>query len=188
MIKRTPQADIEGMFVERWSPRAFNGVRLKDCQVDILLEAAKWAPSCYNEQPWQFACANTDEDIELFSQGLVDINRQWAPNAGLLLYLVYRKDFAETGKPNNWAFFDAGAAWMSLALQASKMGLFAHCMAGYNRDKAVEILNLNTDEYDIAAAIAVGYIGDSKKLPKNLAEMEAPTPRKDLSQMRWQWK
>ena len=185
---RKPQTEIDATFIERWSPRAFNGELLKQWQIDSLLEAAKWAPSCYNDQPWQFAYAATKADIELFSTALVDRNRLWAPNAGLLMFLVYRKDFAQTGEPNNWAFFDCGAAWMSLALQATKLGLYAHGMAGFKPKKTAEILGLNTDTHDIAIAIAAGYIGDKNSLPEEFIELEAPSPRKDLNEVVWDWK
>ncbi len=184
--KRQPAAEVDSLLLNRWSPRAFDGRLLSDRQVYSLLEAARWSPSCYNEQPWQFACANTKTDIEMFSQALVSVNRQWAPKAGLLMFIIYRRDFAQTGKPNNWAYFDAGAAWMSIAVQAAEMGLYTHCMAGFKEKEAAELLGVNLETHGIAAAVAAGYIGEKSQLPENLAEMEQPNDRKELSQIRWQ--
>jgi nitroreductase len=93
-----------------------------------------------------------------------------------------------TGEPNKWAAFDAGAAWMSLALQARKLGLYAHGMAGYKLDKAAEILNVDLKTHDIIEAIAVGHIGPRSELPEKYAEMEQPNDRKDFTEMIWNWK
>jgi nitroreductase len=185
---RKSEAEIDPMFLDRWSPRSFTGKLIEQSRIKILIEAARWSPSCYNDQPWFFACASTKEDIALFAEALVDVNRQWAPNAGLLMFLIYRKDFGQTGEPNKWAAFDAGAAWMSLALQARKLGLYAHGMAGYNLEKAAEILKVDLETHDIIEAIAVGHIGPKSQLPEKYAAMEHPNDRKDYSEMIWDWK
>lgn len=185
---RISQAKIDAMFTDRWSPRSFNSKPLQQWEIDSLLEAAKWAPSCYNEQPCSFACASTPQDIKLLATALVEINQQWAPKAGLLMFLVINRNFTQTDKSNNWASFDAGASWMALALQARKLGLYTHCMAGFNKQKAAEILNVNLETHDIAVAIAAGHIGPKENLPEKLATMEQPNDRKELKEMLWKWK
>ncbi|TLM68854.1 MAG: nitroreductase [Deltaproteobacteria bacterium] len=175
---RIPAADVDSQFPDRWSPRAFADTPLSETQLAALFEAARWAPSCYNEQPWLFVYAVTAEDRARFAEALLPANRVWAPHAPLLLFLLCRRQFAHDGKDNRHAAFDAGAAWMALALQARKLGLHAHAMAGFSRQKAYEILGAPADEYDIMAAVAVGYRGDREALPADVAAREAPNGRK----------
>lgn len=185
---RITQAKVDEMFIDRWSPRAFSDEPVEQWQIDSLLEAARWAPSCYNEQPWQFAYATAEEDRKLFLQALVKQNQQWAAKAPMLMFLVASLKFKTDGGDNDFAVFDAGSAWMSLAFQARKLGLYTHCMAGYSKKKAAEILGLDTESFVVAAAIAVGKIGDKNALPEHLVSSEQPNERKDLSLMVWNWK
>jgi nitroreductase len=175
---RAPGTDVDAMFVDRWSPRAFSSDPLSDPQLAALFEAARWAPSCYNEQPWLFLYATTPEARRLFASALVEKNRAWAGRAPLLIFLATRRQFAKNGKPNRHAGFDAGAAWMALALQARKLGLHAHGMAGFDQDRAHEILGLPKDQYEVMAAIAVGRRTDSGVLPEDLRQVEQPNDRK----------
>ena len=117
-------------------------------------------------------------------QGLLsDKNRAWAKNAPLLAVLFARKAFSRSGKPNRWAGFDCGAAWVSLALQARMMGLYAHAMAGFDRPRAHELLAVPEADYDAMAAIAVGMYGDPAGLPENQREWEFPSGRKSLGEV-----
>lgn len=176
--ERRPQHDVDSSFWDRWSPRAFRPDQsLSDCQVTMLFEAARWAPSCMNEQPWEFHYARTAEARELFLSALVEQNRVWARNASMVIFVATRRNFRKTGKVNRHSGFDAGAAWMSLALQARRLGLFAHAMAGFSMDKAYEILRLNAEEYDILAAMVVGEYGDPDDLPAEIRSREAPNSR-----------
>ena len=175
---RNPEADIDSMFIDRWSPRAFEPTPLTQVQIDSLFEAARWAPSCFNAQPWLFVYAAEARDRARFLPALVDKNRVWVQNASLLIYLLCRRNFSYNDQANRHAPFDAGAAWMSLALQARKLGLYAHAMAGLSRQKAYEILNAPADEYDIMAAIAVGYRTDPRGLSETVAAGEQPNDRK----------
>ena len=177
-IQRNPEADIDSMFVDRWSPRAFDSTPLSVDQIESLFEAARWSPSCFNEQPWLFIYASEDDDRKRFLPALVEGNQAWALHAPLLIFLLCRKSFAFNGKENRHASFDAGSAWMALALQARKLGLHAHAMAGFSRQKAYEILGAPEDEYDIMAAIAVGRRGAPDVLPDEVAAREAPSNRK----------
>ena len=180
---RVPEADVDPLFPDRWSPRSFLPDPIPESQVKSLFEAARWAPSCNNEQPWLFIYATSRENREKFISALVEQNRVWASKAPLLAFVISRKSFSKSGNPNRHAPFDAGAAWVSLALQARKLGLYAHAMAGFNRERAYEILDVPEDTYDIMAAIAIGKKGHSTSLPENLAARESPNKRKPLSEV-----
>ncbi len=178
---RTPDVDVDPAFYERWSPRSFHPDPIPEYQVKGLFEAARWSPSCYNDQPWVFIFALTEQDRVRFLDLLVEQNRLWAKNAPLLLFIASRIHFTQTGKVNNSAPFDAGSAWMAFALQARKFGLYAHAMAGFDKKKAYDVLDVPREKCVIHAAIAVGRRGDPAALPENLRVMEKPNERKPLS-------
>src|SRR5262245_3218098 len=115
---RTPEHEVDAIFLDRWSPRAFQQRPLTDDQIATLFEAARWAPSCFNDQPWLFIYARTEKDRARFSAILVEKNQQWASRAPLLIFACARKQFAHNQKENRFGQFDTGAAWCSLALQA----------------------------------------------------------------------
>ncbi len=175
---REPEFEkVDTQFPERWSPRAFLPDQLSEEEIGILFEAARWAPSCFNEQPWLFAYTDSSSDRYTdFTDALNDKNREWAGKAPLLILVFSKKIFARNVKPNRWAQFDTGAAWMSLALQARKMGFYAHGMAGFSRDKAFEAAGVDPGEYDSIAAIAVGKLDEEH-------ESGEPNSRKSLSDM-----
>jgi nitroreductase len=175
--------EVDAVFTDRWSPRAFLDKDLTDDQVTALFEAARWAPSCFNDQPWHFRFARTAADRTLFAQALVEKNRLWATKAPLLVYVLARKFFAGSVKPNRHGQFDAGAAWMSLALQARRLGLYAHAMAGFDIKKAYNILNISAEEYEVMAAVAVGYHGSASMLTEEMAAMEIPNRRKSYNEV-----
>lgn len=181
--QRTPEADADSMFYDRWSPRAFRKDPLLDDDLRSLFEAVRWAPSCYNEQPWLFVYAFKEKDREKIISMLVDKNRMWASYAPVFVLILTCKYFKDTRKNNSWAQFDAGAAWMSLALQVRKRGLYAHAMARFNRDKAYDILGISREKYDVIAVVAVGKIGDKGQLIKELQDMEKPNSRKSLKEI-----
>lgn len=180
-IPRCPDAEIDSMFIDRWSPRAFTPEPLTQQQIDSLFEAVRWSPSCFNEQPWLFIYAASEADRQRFLPALVEGNQAWVRNTSLLVFLLSRRNFSHNGKPNRHASFDAGAAWMALALQARKLGLYAHAMAGFSREKAYEILSVPVDDYDIMAAIAVGCRADPVVLPEPIAAKDKPNDRKPRS-------
>ncbi len=184
---RIAQAKVDEMFTDRWSPRSFTSQPVEQWEIDSMLEAARWAPSCYNEQPWSFAYAVTEKDRARFASALVEQNQVWAAKAPLLMFVVICKAFKITGEPNGFAVFDGGSAWMSLALQARKLGLYAHGMAGFSKEKASQILGLKPETHTIGAAIAVGRLGPKDALPEKLAAVEFPNDRKPLSEMTWNW-
>jgi nitroreductase len=180
---RHAEAAADSQFMERWSPRAFSSEPIAPETLQALFEAARWAPSCFNEQPWLFLYASSEEDRALFLSCLVEFNRKWAGHAPVLAFVLAKKSFAKNGEPNRWAPFDAGAAWVSLALQAGKSGLFAHAMAGFDEDLAHEVLKVPKDEYDIMAAVAIGRYGDPDALPPDMRKTEAPNGRKPLAEV-----
>jgi len=180
---RIPTVDIDSQFLDRWSPRAFDPTPLSDEQLAALFEAARWAPSCYNDQPWLFLYAVTAEDRARFAEALLPANQLWTARAPLLLFVLCRRRFAHNSQENRHAPFDAGAAWLSLALQARKLGLHAHAMAGFSRQKAYEILGVPTEDYDIMAAVAVGRRGAAELLPADVAAREKPSERKPLAEV-----
>lgn len=175
---RRAAAPVDPQFLDRWSPRAFLPEPLEEGEVAALFEAARWAPSSFNDQPWLFLYARTEEDRRRFLEVLVESNRLWARAAPLLIVLCARRAFRHNGRANRHALFDAGAAWMSLALQARRLGLYAHAMAGFSREKVYATLGVPEAEYEAIAAIAVGRRGDPALLPEKLASNERPNDRK----------
>jgi len=174
---------VDPAFTSRWSPRALSGQALTRPQVESLVEAARWAPSCFNAQPWRFAYAlsGTDGFTALF-ETLVEGNQAWAGKAGALLAVVSRSQYEHNDKPAPTHSFDAGAAWMSLALQARHMGLVAHGMQGFDARAAREVLSL-PEIFDLPALIAVGFPGNVEDLPEQYQEREKPSGRKSLDEI-----
>ncbi|MGK0358645.1 MAG: nitroreductase [Bradymonadia bacterium] len=177
MSDRTPEGAVDSLFLERWSTRAFAATPVPQATLDALFEAARWAPSCFNDQPWLFVYANDDESLARFRPLLNDWNQQWANTAPVLGFIFARKTFRENGNPNRWASFDAGAAWMSLALQARLRGLYTHAMAGVDFEKVHATLNVPVGEYEAICAFVVGERGDAATLPAEMAAMDAPNGR-----------
>jgi nitroreductase len=180
---RVPEADIDPMFTDRWSPRGFDPEPLSQAQVRQLFEAARWAPSCFNEQPWRFHYATSAADREAFLSALVPRNQLWAKQAPLLIFVLARRSFDQSGRENRHAPFDAGAAWLSLALQARKLGLYAHAMAGFNQRRAHTVLGVSEAEYHIMAAVAVGRKGSAQHLPEEMQAIEKPNSRRPLDEI-----
>ena len=175
---RKIENNVSKMFINRWSPRAFSSETVEKAKLIALFEAARWAPSCYNDQPWMFVYADNEKELKPFQELLVPQNQVWANKAPVLAVIFARKRFTFNEKDNFWAEFDAGAAWMSLALQASELDLYAHGMAGFDRENACKVLGVPEEDYMAIAAIAIGYIGDKNDLPEQAAENERPNDRR----------
>jgi nitroreductase len=183
-VTTTRKADhaIEPLFVKRWSPRALSGESVSAADLDRLFEAARWAPSTYNEQEWRFLYAHRDTPHwPTFMGILVEANQAWCKNAGALIVVLSKKTFTKNGKPNPVHTFDAGLASMNLLLQAASMGLVGHGMAGFDRDKARSELKV-PDDYAVEAMIAVGHHGDPNDLPEQMRAGEAPSGRKKIAE------
>src|SRR6478609_251875 len=150
---------IEKLFVARWSPRAMTGEPLSEGEILTLFEAARWAPSTYNEQEWRFLYARRDTpQWPLIFELLVEGNKAWCKSAALLTVIVAHKKFSQNGKPNPVHLFDVGAAFENIALQGTAMGLVVHGMMGFDFDKARTQLKV-PDDYDVAAMFAAGRPG-----------------------------
>jgi nitroreductase len=180
---RRADRPIETIFLKRWSPRAMSGEPLTDDELMTLFEAARWAPSTYNEQEWRFLYAKRDTPHwDTFFNLLMDANKAWCGRAAVLVVVLSHKVFERNGKPNPVHTFDTGAAFENLALQGAAMNLVAHGMAGFDRDKARAALRV-PDDYAIEAMIALGRPGDPAALPPELAEREKPSGRRPLSEL-----
>jgi nitroreductase len=171
---------INPLILNRWSSRAMTGEDLDNEEIMSLFEAARWAPSSYNNQPWRFIYAkrNTEHWERLFNL-LADGNKTWAKNSALLVVVISRKNFEHNEKPARTHEFDAGSAWENLALEAFSRGLVAHGMQGFDYDKARIDLEI-PDGFEVMAMIAVGKEGLRESLPAELQVKEKLTDRKPL--------
>ncbi len=177
---RQPGYPVESWIVNRWSPRALSGEEIGQEDLMTLFEAARWAPSSYNGQPWRFFYARRDHaHWDEFFDLMVEFNQGWAKDAAVLIVVVSRTTFEHNDKPAQTHSFDTGSAWENLALQASAMGLVAHGMQGFDYDKARQVLQL-PDHYHVEAMVAVGRPGKLEDLPEDLREREKPSGRKPL--------
>ena len=175
---------IDAQFLERWSPRAFTPDAMTQADVLSLLEAARWAPSASNLQPWRFVYGlRGDAGFAAIAEGLVPFNRAWADKAAALIVVASKtttpKDGAEG--PNAYHAFDTGAAWAQLALQAHLNGFSAHGMAGF--DHQVLAANVGLPENHVLhAVVAAGRRGDPASLPDMLRAREHPNDRQPLTE------
>lgn len=149
----------------RWSPRSFSDRPVSDVDLKTILEAARWAASSNNEQPWRFLVARKSdgEAYERILNLLVPGNQEWARNAPVLMIMAARRTFSHNGSANSYALHDTGAALAHLMLQAHALGLHAHGMAGFDRARAPEVLGIPGD-YEVGAAVALGYRDSPEKL------------------------
>ena len=179
---RKPEFPVEELFVRRWSPRAMSGEPISEREMLTLFEAARWAPSTYNEQEWRFLYARRDTpQWQTFFDLLVEGNRAWCHNAAMLVVIASKKTFTQSGKPNPVHLFDCGAAFENLALQGAAMNLVVHGMQGFNFNMAKQSLAI-PDDFDVAAIFAVGKPGDLAELPEPLRQREKPSDRRPLRQ------
>jgi nitroreductase len=182
---RVTEHDIHPSFTNRWSPRAFEPVEIPERTLLSFMEAARWAPSAYNSQPWRFLYARRDTPSwQRYLNILVEFNRSWAQHASALVVVLSKTTFVPPGKteesPALWHTFDTGAAWGFLAMQAAHAGWFTHAMAGFDKELACRELKI-PDGYDVEAMVAIGRLGDKASLPEALQAREAPSPRQPLS-------
>ena len=180
---RSPTHEINSLIINRWSPRSFVPEDISDKELFSLFEAARWAPSSSNSQPWRFIYAkrNSKNWNDLFNL-LVDFNKQWCTNASALVVVVSRKNFEHNGQPSITHQFDTGSAWENLAIQAVSQGLVTHAMAGFDYEKARKDLEVPSD-YEVVAMIAIGKRGPKEKLSPELQTREIPNTRKPLSEL-----
>lgn len=181
-MRQSAAPKLDPRFLERWSPRAFKTDSIPDADVETLFEAARFSPSCFNEQPWRLVYARSEADLAAFREVLNESNQKWANRAPLLILAFAKRHFSHNDKPNRWAGFDTGAAWMALTLQANALGLHTHAMGGYDVERAHAVTGLDPEHYESLCAIAVGYKDEVDTLTEDLREREAPSGRKARSE------
>jgi nitroreductase len=171
----TTQVKIHDLIASRWSPRAFDPDKtVAHEDLVALLEAGRWAPSCFNDQPWRYiVCVKAaDETVWRNALGvLAEKNQLWAKNAPVLMLSVAMANFNHNGRPNRWSMYDTGAATVSLCLQANALGLVVHQMGGFDADKARRVFRL-PDDCTPMAMMAVGYQAEAKTLADDFQDAE----------------
>lgn len=175
--ERNADHHIEPLFLKRWSPRAMSSEPLAIEELYRLFEAARWAPSSFNIQPWRFIYGlRGSKSFDDLAAVLVDANQAWASAAGALVAIASLSINPKSGEPAPTHSFDCGAAWMNFALQGSAMGLVVHGMAGFDRQRLQQTIGL-PENYVIEAMAAIGYPGQIEELPKAYQENEEPSDR-----------
>jgi nitroreductase len=177
---RKPEHFVHPLILNRWSPRSYKPLPVSEANVHIVLEAARWAPSSSNQQPWRFYVARTPEEHEVFQSFISPGNRLWTDHAPVLI-LIASETRKDNGEPNAAHAFDAGAAWGILSLQASLLGLSTRAVGGFDKAKAREALKV-PETVALHAVIALGYRGHPDRLPESLREREKPTDRRPLGE------
>lgn len=178
--QRIADYPIADLFLERWSPRSFQEKEIPEEQLLSLFEAARWAPSARNCQPWYFILATSKEERKVFHQFIDEGNLQWAKKVPVLAMLLSKKT-ARDGEENRYHSFDAGCAWGFLALQAIKNGLKTRAIGGFDREKARELLHIPED-YECQLVIAIGYQGKKEDLPEQFRKQEQPNDRRSVKE------
>lgn len=185
--QRTPDYPIEPLFLNRWSPRAYDASSMPAADLFTILEAARWAPSAFNVQPWRFLYSHReDAHWQNFLTLLDPFNADWAQHASVLLFVlsdtVMPGDDNRPDKLSNYHSFDTGAAWAQLALQATSLGYQAHAMAGIYFDKSRENL-IVPERYQVEIAIAIGKRAAPSMLLEELQEREQPSQRFSVNEI-----
>jgi nitroreductase len=179
---RRAEHPVDEIFIDRWSPRAMSGEELAEGELMTLFEAARWAPSSYNNQPWRIMYARRGTaHWQTFFDLLVEGNQAWAKDAAALLLFASKETFDFNGKPYPTHSFDTGAAWENLALQGALKGLVVHGMQGFDYERARTALGI-PEGFRVEAMAAVGRPGAPSRLPKSAREREKPSDRKPLSE------
>lgn len=174
MEKPAPtEHDVHELIRKRWSPRAFSSKIVSDGELRSLFEAARWAASCFNEQPWRFIVTRRENQAEFdrLLSCLSENNQRWAKGAAVLMLSVASQAFAKNAKPNRHSLHDVGLAAAQLTLQATALGLAVHQMAGFSTERARELFAI-PDVLEPVAAIAIGYPGNPDELSEDLRERE----------------
>ncbi|AOF89105.1 nitroreductase family protein [Sinorhizobium sp. RAC02] len=176
---------IAPLFLDRWSPRAFTGEAMPQATLLSLFEAARWAPSAANGQPWRFVYGHRGtEAFETIYNTLDEGNRRWADKASVLAVIIsqtHRKNADGEMRPAYTHAFDTGAAWAYLALEATRAGYHAHGMGGIDREKAMQVLGV-PEGFRVEAGLAIGKIAPKETLPEDLMKREVPSTRKPVAE------
>jgi nitroreductase len=181
-MERVFKYDIMQEIKDRWSPRAFSEEKISKDDLNAILEAASYAPSCFNEQPWRFVLADEEKSLAKMRSILYSSNLQWAQKAPVLLLIIAKKTFSLNNENNFWHMFDTGTAWGFLSLEAQKRGIMTHAMGGFSMSKARKLFKIPED-YEIITVVAIGRYGDISQLGDDLKQREHPDTRKDVSEL-----
>ncbi len=181
------QAEINEIIANRWSPRAYDASKtVTQERIISLLEAARWAPSCFGDEPWRFIVWDKNQNADAWEKALdciVPGNQAWAKNAPVLILVCADTQFSHNQKPNRWGAYDTGAAAVSLCLQATSMGLVTHQMGGFDGDKARTAFGVPA-QYQMMSMLAVGYANDVNNLTDELKQRElAARKRRPLGEL-----
>ncbi|MEG0371532.1 MAG: nitroreductase family protein [Clostridium sp.] len=177
-IKYNVLTEIEN----RWSPRAFSQESISMDDVYGVLEAARLAPSCFNEQPWRYIVAYKNEDLEAMRELIDRSNKVWADKAPVLICFLSKRRFKYNSRENYWHMFDVGASWGYLTIEAARRGLITRGIGGFDMARARKVLDVPYN-YDIVTLVALGKQGDIEELPNDLKQKEIPSDRFDLEEI-----
>ncbi len=188
MIKTNPAPatkPILEVIQNRWSPVGFSPKPVEEEKLETLLEAARWAPSSFNEQPWQYMVGRFGDPVHARLCECLNEGNAWAKNAGVLMLSVAKTFFEHKHKPNRHYLHDTGAASAYMVLQATEIGLLSHQMAGFSLEKARALFKIPAD-YEPGSMIAIGYALEAKDLTPEQREREAqPRVRKPAADLLW---
>ena len=183
----TTQAPVHDIIANRWSPRAYDASKpVSQAQIISMLEAARWAPSCFGDEPWRFIVWDKNKDAAAWEKAfdcIVQGNQGWAKDAPVFVLICAGTLFEQNQKPNRWGAYDTGAAAVSLSLQATSMGLVTHQMGGFDGEKTRAAFNI-PEQFEMMSMMAVGYIADVDALRQEAKERTlAPRKRKPLGEL-----
>ncbi len=179
---RKAEYSIHPLILNRWSPRSMTGEKIEEAELFSLFEAARFAPSSYNNQPWRFLYAKRETPSwSLFFDLLIDFNKGWVKDAAALVLILSNTLFERNGKPCHTHSFDTGAAWMSMALEGSSRGYVIHGMEGFDYERARAVLEI-PEKCTIEAMVAIGKRAPTHHLPPDLQSMEIPSSRKRIKE------
>lgn len=183
MATKKPEYPINSLILNRWSARAMSGESITKEELMTLFEAARWAPSSYNNQSWRFiyAMRETSEWNLLFNL-LIEFNQNWCKNAAVLVVIISKNTFDYNNKNSRTHSFDTGSAWENLALQATDMNLVSHGIEGFDYDRTKSELNI-PDDFTVEAMCAIGKPGKKEFLSEDLQKRENPSPRKPITEL-----
>jgi nitroreductase len=175
---------VHDLIKKRFSARSFSDAEIKPDEIDTILEAASWAFSAMNYQPWRYIYVHKsdEENFQKFADCLNGGNSPWAKNAPVLMFCLVKKKY-DDGNVNSAAYHDVGAANATMLLQAASMEIYGHVMGGFSKSKSVELLQIDTEEYDPFLMIALGYLDSPETLKEPFRTREVtPRSRKGLKE------
>jgi len=178
-MTRTFNHSILETIQQRWSARAIDPAPVPEDDVRAVIEAARFAPSCYNEQPWRYLIAQDQPALDTLRAFLSESNRKWAGKAPVLMLVLALNLFERNQQPNRWNQFDTGTSWGFLQLEAWRRGYVTHAMAGFDQDRARKTLHI-PGHYDILCMVAMGRHGRPEDLDPLFQAKEQPNTRRDL--------